>query len=94
VAKRDQRVFQFTVDFEQRISPLAFQPRLKRIQFRDHALFVAYAPADDPQIAVAVVVEHGLHGSSSAAPIARAVFESYFHVTPSRDLDNPGFLGD
>jgi penicillin-binding protein 2 len=63
-------------------------------KFRDHALFVAYAPADDPQIAVAVVVEHGLHGSSSAAPIARAVFESYFHVTPSRDLDNPGFLGD
>ncbi|MFC2170928.1 penicillin-binding protein 2, partial [Calditrichota bacterium] len=36
----------------------------------DHALFIAFAPFDDPQIAVAVVVEHGEHGSTSAAPIA------------------------
>jgi penicillin-binding protein 2 len=63
-------------------------------KFRDHALFVAYAPADDPQIAVAVVVEHGRHGSSTAVPIARAVFENYFHVAPARDLANPGYLGD
>ena len=47
-------------------------------QFRDHALFVSYAPAEDPKIAVAVVVEHGGHGSSSAAPIARAIYEAYF----------------
>ncbi len=47
-------------------------------RFRDHGLFVAYAPAQDPQIAVAVVVEHGRHGSTAAAPIARAMFESYF----------------
>jgi penicillin-binding protein 2 len=47
-------------------------------QYRDHALFVSYAPAKNPQIAVAVVVEHGGHGSSVAAPIARAVYESYF----------------
>ncbi len=38
---------------------------------RDHALFVAYAPADSPRYAVAVVVEHGGGGSSAAAPIAR-----------------------
>ncbi len=38
---------------------------------RDHALFVAYAPADAPRYAVAVVVEHGGGGSSAAAPIAR-----------------------
>jgi penicillin-binding protein 2 len=38
---------------------------------RDHALFVAYAPADAPRYAVAVVVEHGGGGSSVAAPIAR-----------------------
>jgi len=63
-------------------------------RFRDHALFVAYAPADDPKIAVAVVVEHGRHGSSAAAPIARAVFESYFAIEPTKKLDNPGFLGD
>ncbi len=40
---------------------------------RDHALFVAYAPADDPRYAVSVVVEHGGGGSSVAAPIARDV---------------------
>ncbi len=45
---------------------------------RDHALFVSYAPADNPQIAVAVVVEHGGHGSSAAAPIAKAMYDAYF----------------
>ncbi len=47
-------------------------------QFRDHALFVAFAPVDNPEIAVAVVVEHGEHGGSSAAPVARAIFRAYF----------------
>jgi penicillin-binding protein 2 len=47
-------------------------------RFRDHALFVSYAPADDPTIAIAVVVEHGGHGGSDAAPVARAVMEAYF----------------
>jgi len=63
-------------------------------KFRDHALFVAYAPADDPQIAVAVVVEHGRHGSSAAAPIARAMFEQYFGLESDRELTNPGYQGD
>lgn len=45
---------------------------------RDHALFVAYAPADKPKIAVAVIVEHGGHGGSAAAPVARAIFAQYF----------------
>lgn len=45
---------------------------------RDHALFVAYAPADKPEIAVAVVVEHGEHGSSAAAPVAREILAAYF----------------
>ena len=40
---------------------------------RDHALYVCYAPADDPQIAVAVVVEHGGGGSTAAAPVARDI---------------------
>ncbi|MEK6663698.1 MAG: penicillin-binding protein 2 [Pseudomonadota bacterium] len=44
---------------------------------RDHALFIAYAPADDPKIAIAVLVENGGHGGSTAAPIARAVFDYY-----------------
>ncbi len=47
-------------------------------QFRDHALFVSYAPAENPRIAVAVVVEHGEHGSSAAAPVARTIYEAYF----------------
>ena len=42
-------------------------------RLRDHALFIAFAPLDDPQIAVAVVVENGSSGSRVAAPIARAV---------------------
>ena len=50
---------------------------------RDHALFVSYAPFEDPEIAVAVVVEHGGHGGATAAPIARAVIEAY------RDLRAP-----
>jgi len=56
--------------------------RSEPYQHRDHALFVAYAPADDPQLAVAVVVEHGGHGGSVAAPIARAIFTTYFGLDP------------
>ncbi|MBW2094834.1 MAG: penicillin-binding protein 2 [Deltaproteobacteria bacterium] len=45
--------------------------------FRDHAWFVAIAPASQPKIAVAVVVEHGGHGGSAAAPIARKIISAY-----------------
>jgi len=45
----------------------------------DHALFVAFAPFEDPLIAVAVVVEHGEHGSTAAAPIAVKLIERYMH---------------
>ncbi|HEX7810831.1 MAG TPA: penicillin-binding protein 2 [Burkholderiales bacterium] len=44
---------------------------------RDHALFIAYAPADDPKIALAILVENGGHGGSTAAPIARQVIDFY-----------------
>ena len=43
----------------------------------DHAWFIAYAPADNPKIAVAVLVEHGGHGGAAAAPVARQVIEEY-----------------
>ena len=46
-------------------------------QNRDHALFIAYAPAENPTIAIAVMVENGGHGGSTAAPIARAVLDYY-----------------
>lgn len=45
---------------------------------RDHAWFTCYAPAENPEIAVTVLVEHGLHGGSGAGPIARAVLNAYF----------------
>jgi penicillin-binding protein 2 len=46
-------------------------------KLRDHALFIAFAPVDDPQIVVAVVVENGGSGAAVAAPIARAIMDSY-----------------
>ncbi len=44
---------------------------------RDHALFIAFAPADKPRIALAILVENGGHGGSIAAPIARTVMDYY-----------------
>jgi penicillin-binding protein 2 len=46
-------------------------------KLRDHALFISFAPADDPKIAVAVIVENGGHGGSVAAPIAGQVIKQY-----------------
>jgi len=48
---------------------------------KDHAWFVAYAPSENPQIAVAVIVEHGEHGSSTAAPIAKQVIAAFLNPT-------------
>lgn len=55
--------------------------------FKDHAWFVAYAPSQAPEIAVAVIVEHGEHGSSAAAPIAKAVIQYYLD-----NKDEKGFM--
>ena len=52
---------------------------------RDHALFIAFAPAEAPQIAVAVMVENGESGSGVAAPVAKAVMDAWL-------LDNQGLL--
>jgi penicillin-binding protein 2 len=48
-----------------------------------HAWFAGYAPADDPEIAIAVVVEHSGEGASYAAPLFRAVVEAYFKIEPT-----------
>ena len=49
---------------------------------RDHAWFVAFAPADAPKIAIAVIAENAGHGGTVAAPIARAVMDHYLHTSP------------
>jgi penicillin-binding protein 2 len=53
-----------------------------RYEFRDHAWFVAYAPTESPEIVVVALVEHGGHGGSTAAPLARQVMEEYFKNRP------------
>jgi penicillin-binding protein 2 len=47
-------------------------------KFRDHAWFTCFAPVENPEIAVTVLVEHGLHGGSESGPVVRAVLEKYF----------------
>ena len=49
-------------------------------KYRDHAWFTSFAPAEKPEIAVTVLVEHGQHGGSAAGPVARAVFKKYFEL--------------
>jgi penicillin-binding protein 2 len=51
-------------------------------RYRDHGLFIAWAPGNDPRIAIACVVEHGGHGGSSAAPIVHDVLVRYFQLYP------------
>ena len=46
-------------------------------KLRDHALFIAFAPVENPRIAVAVIVENGGHGGSAAGPIARKIMDAY-----------------
>jgi penicillin-binding protein 2 len=55
------------------------------IRSRDHAWFAAFAPAEQAEIVVAVIVEHGGHGGSAAAPLAQRVLARYFErdATPA-----------
>ena len=53
---------------------------------KDHAWFVAYAPSESPRIAVAVLIEHGEHGSSAAAPVASKIIEAYLGAGTGDDL--------
>ncbi len=54
-------------------------------RLKDHALFVAFAPVDNPQIAVAVIVENGSSGSGVAAPIAKAIMDKYLGFDDAAD---------
>tara|TARA_B110000858_G_scaffold51700_1_gene59868 strand:+ start:3297 stop:5129 length:1833 start_codon:yes stop_codon:yes gene_type:complete len=49
---------------------------------RDHALFIAFAPSDNPKIAIAVIIENGGSGSARAAPAAKKVIEAYMDLYP------------
>jgi cell division protein FtsI/penicillin-binding protein 2 len=64
---------------------------------RDHAWFVGFAPAEKPEIAFAVMVEHGGHGGTTAAPIVRKVLEVFFEDRlPKKDAPRtpaPGAAG-
>lgn len=61
----------------------------KRIKLKDHSIFVAYAPADDPKIAIAVFIENGGFGAQLAGPIATCMIEKYLLNRITRtDLEN------
>jgi penicillin-binding protein 2 len=62
----------FSVAQNQSVSAAVREERL-----RDHSWFIAFAPAENPRIAVAVLVENGGFGASAAAPIARRIFDAY-----------------
>lgn len=69
---------------------VSFNPHLLPYHLRHQALFVGYAPADNPTIAVAVSVEHGGYGGTTAAPIARKIFDAWLlgkMPEPERDPD-------
>jgi penicillin-binding protein 2 len=62
-------------------------------RLRDHAWFVAFAPAEAPKIAVAVLVENGRSGSGTAAPIARQILDTYLLGAPTTELPKPAEPG-
>ncbi|MBW3670811.1 MAG: penicillin-binding protein 2 [Acidobacteria bacterium] len=64
-------------------------------KYRDHAFFASFAPRDNPRLAVVVFVEHGGHGGSDAAPLAREIYAAYFRnqIEQNRfDLQDPETL--
>jgi penicillin-binding protein 2 len=81
---------------------VSVDPRALPVNLRHQSLFIAYAPANAPTIAIAVVVEHGGYGATAAAPIARTVLDAWLlnrtpeqvaadlaHAKPSTVQDAP-----
>jgi len=54
---------------------------------RDHAWFICYAPAENPVIAISVLIEHGAHGSTAAAPIAAALIGRYINDPSAEEIE-------
>ncbi len=73
-------------------SAVAINPKSLPMHRRHRALFVGYAPAENPSIAVAVMVEGGGYGGSTAAPIARKIFDAWLLKKPP--ADNAPDVGD
>lgn len=71
-----------TVQKISRKGNVSLDPKQLPLHLRHQALFIGYAPADDPKIAVMVIVEHGGYGSSSAGPIARKMMDAYLLPKP------------
>lgn len=83
-----------TVQKISRKGNISLDPKSLPLHLRHQALFIGYAPADNPKIAVVVVVEHGGYGASSAGPIARKMLDAYLlpakpvaPATPSEPSD-------
>jgi penicillin-binding protein 2 len=83
-----------TVQKISRKGSISHDPKSLPLHLRHQALFIGYAPADNPTIAVVVVVEHGGYGASSAGPIARKMMDAYLLPPPapvtSTDKEAPG----
>lgn len=69
------------------ISHEDYDPTQVTKRLRDHALFVGFAPADNPRIALAVIVENGEAGGRVAAPIARKVFDAYLRPNIIKQIE-------
>ena len=59
-------------------------------KLRDHALFTGFAPIENPQVAIAIIVENAGSGSSKAAPLARALLDEYFSKNPVEKRNSMG----
>jgi len=70
---------------------ISLDPHSLPFNLRHQALFISYAPADDPKIAMVVVVEHGGFGASTAAPISRRILDAYLlpKGTPASAVTEP-----
>jgi penicillin-binding protein 2 len=58
-------------------------------RFRDHGWFVAFAPVENPQLAIVILGEHGGRGGSTYAPIARKIVEYYLKLSPTPAPQSP-----
>lgn len=72
-------------NYDKKIVPYLYKP---------HAWFVCYAPSTDPKIAIVVIVEHGEHGASSAAPIAKELVNNYLNAPDEENQTSPNEPAD